>query len=126
MNEQKTATPITDRVTREVNANSLNMYAQACHQIAVEHGWWDDARNFGEMIALMHSELSEAMEEWRDGDIHIGFEGMKPVGVVVELVDTIIRILDTMHYLGADIDTILRRKMRYNEMREYRHGGKRA
>ena len=32
------------------------------HHIAKEKGWWDDARNDGELIALMHSELSEALD----------------------------------------------------------------
>lgn len=47
---------------------SLNAYAAEIHQTAVEHGFWEADRNFGEMIALMHSELSEALEEHRAGN----------------------------------------------------------
>lgn len=44
---------------------SLNGYAREINRTAREHGFWDKERNFGEMLALMHSELSEALEEHR-------------------------------------------------------------
>ena len=39
----------------------MNKFAAEVHQNAVEHGWWDEERSFGEIIALCHSELSEAL-----------------------------------------------------------------
>lgn len=46
-------------------ANFLSAYetiAEEVYRNAKEKGWWDTDRNDGEMIALMHSELSEGLE----------------------------------------------------------------
>ncbi|MCL2207229.1 MAG: hypothetical protein FWB90_03930 [Fibromonadales bacterium] len=44
----------------------LNKLAQEVHKVAKEHGWWDNPLTFGEIIALVHSELSEALNEYRN------------------------------------------------------------
>lgn len=41
--------------------------AAMIHQNAVDHGWWDEARELPEIVALIHSEWSEALEEARAG-----------------------------------------------------------
>lgn len=38
---------------------------QMIHQNAVDHGWWEEDRPIGEVLALIHSEWSEALEEYR-------------------------------------------------------------
>ncbi len=108
------------------------------HTTAREKGWHDpdiDQRTFGEEIALFHSELSEALEAYRDGDDMTRIthpptaEGdrspSKPEGVAVELADTLIRIFDTCGARGIPLEDALRQKMAYNKTRPHRHGGKR-
>lgn len=107
---------------------TLNELAQAIHQNAREHGWWDDPRTFGEIIALCHSELSEALEEYRDGkEQHIYYKATnpaKPEGIATELADCVIRILDYCAFAGIDIAEAIRIKHEFNKTRPYKHGGK--
>ena len=124
-----------------------NELATIIHENAVSHGWWEKERSFAEIVALIHSELSEALEEYRSGksniwfaciptDVFAGCQNMthcasgksnlgcmeasadcrykdeKPLGIFVELADTVIRILD---YAG-------KRKWDIQEATELRSG----
>ena len=105
---------------------TLNQLADSIHLIAKKHGWWEKDRNFGEMVALMHSELSEALEQHREHKpaFYIDHETGKPEGWGIELVDCIIRILDTLGERGLDIDKMIALKNAFNDRRPYKHGGK--
>lgn len=124
----------------------LNELAKEIHANAVAHGWWDEERSFGDIVALCHSELSEALEEYRNerplayvyqdrGDDSSDPVEMvtnpdvwqlkrKPEGIAVEMIDCIIRILDWCDKEGVDVDKLLYAKHEYNRTRPYRHGGK--
>ena len=89
------------------------------HEYAKEKGWWDNERNIPELLCLVHSEISEALEAYRnnvkEGDPH---------SVGEELADAVIRIWDMCEYLGIDIVDEINKKHKINLQRPYRHGGK--
>lgn len=104
----------------------LNALRDKVHNMAKEKGWHEPSPSFGEAMALLHSEVSEALEAYRDyGNVeHFGPPGHKPTGVPSELADVIIRCLDTCGAFGIDIEEAVRRKMAFNATRDKRHGGK--
>jgi len=123
----------------------LNKLRDEIHENAKAHGWWETDREFGSLIALMHSELSEALEEHRNGFMpkYIYYSGKnstgllytsttgteickKPEGIPIELADVIIRILDCCGRFGIDIEEAIKIKHEYNKTRPYRHGGKKV
>ena len=102
----------------------LNALAKQIHNTAVAHGWWDNPPSFGEVCALIHSEVSEALEEYRQKrPLSYVCQG-KPEGQAVELIDAVIRVLDYLAYAEVDVDALMAQKMAYNKTRSYRHGGK--
>lgn len=104
----------------------INPLVEAAYLNAVRKGWHDEPRSIGEMIALMHSELSEALEDHRNGHgvNETYYEGEKPCGIPVELADTVIRIFDFCGKYSIDLESAIREKMAYNSTRPHRHGGK--
>lgn len=132
------------------NLNYLDEIAKEIHENAIAHGWWEKERSFGDVIALCHSELSEALEEYRNdrpneyyivdtmqedgkiipeirtdfGDGDYRKRGLKPEGIAVELADCVIRILDYCGKKNIDIGRIIKDKHEYNKTRPYRHGDK--
>lgn len=95
---------------------TVKKFIDVSHQIAKEKGWWEGERNDGELIALMHSELSEALEAMRT---HAPQEA-----IAEELADCCIRIFDYCGARGIDLQKAIKEKIKKNRKRSYRHGNK--
>lgn len=110
---------------------NINDAVKASYENARDHGWHESERTIGDLICLMHSELSEALEEHRNGRLpdevyYNEAKPDKPEGIPVELADCVIRIFDFCGLYGIDLEEVVALKMRYNETRPYRHGGKKV
>jgi NTP pyrophosphatase (non-canonical NTP hydrolase) len=93
----------------------INILCKKAYMIAQSKGWHDEPRETGTLLALIHSEVSEALEADRKGDADNFSE---------ELADVCIRIFDLCGSRGIDLEAAISKKMEYNKSRNYKHGGK--
>jgi NTP pyrophosphatase (non-canonical NTP hydrolase) len=94
---------------------TINEMCVLSHKNAVEKGFYEVERETGTVLALIHSEVSEALEADRKGDQE-NFEE--------ELADVCIRIFDLCGSRGIDLENAIKKKMERNKGRSYKHGGK--
>lgn len=126
----------------------LEKVRDLCHQNSKDKGFWGDnvhptaPWNFGEKIALLHTEISEMFEAWRkdkkesDKDIRIIDPACRseedPVGtrritaIEEEVADTFIRLMDLCGRLDVDVGRVVLAKMHYNRSRPHMHGGRKC
>lgn len=100
---------------------NLNDYAIDAHEANAK--WWQDIRtgerierNKGELLCLIHSEISEAMEGERKDLMDDKLPHRKMAEV--ELVDALIRIFDYAGAFGYDLEGAYHEKMAFNASRE--------
>ena len=93
------------------------------YRIACKNGFHPDGQSDGELIALMHSELSEALECLRKDP---GTSDKIPPHseIAEELADVIIRIMDYAGLRNLNVAGALLAKIKYNGTRPYKHGKK--
>lgn len=123
----------------------INKLADEIHANAKSKGFFDEPKNIGEMLALIHSEVSEALEADRnnnyfnkelyhaelvaqsqhgkDGEI-LAFKTHVKNTFEDELADVMIRVMDLAAFKGIDLEYHILHKMNYNANREHKHGKK--
>ena len=98
-----------------------NRISKKVYKNAVNHGFWQEDPNDGERMALIHAEISEALEALRNGNPSSN-KIMEYNSLEEELADTVIRIMDYAFGNDLDIAGAIIAKIEYNKSREYMHG----
>lgn len=131
---------------------NLTTLAKDIFEANAAKGFWDNPRPLTEATMLIVTELAEAVEEdragnaglwyndlengedvivgdaWVDPASHLAYREsggqapLKPEGIDIELIDSLIRLLDLLGSRGADVDELLRQKLAFNQTRAPRHG----
>jgi hypothetical protein len=119
---------------------SLDELAATIYQLNKAKGFYDEPTEIGTRLALIHSEVSEALESDRahkyadknsaltalelesDAEFQVFFQGNVKDTFQDEIADAIIRLLDLSGYLKLDIESHVYAKLRFNSLRPYKHG----
>ena len=129
MDESKVTPSQAIPIRRRPGTKTLAEYFPEIRRLCIEKGWREntDTRErhvFAAYLALLHSEISEALEAYRIRDWSSTREDGKPMGVGPELADVFIRLIDMCDLFGIDLASEIERVMAHNWTRSYQHGGK--
>ncbi len=111
-------------------ALTLQELQERAHCMAKEKGFWEGSdfppshKDVAVKLALIHCEVSEAVEEVREypnGRCEEPISRDKPEGLDYELADIVIRVADLAEALGIDLDGCVKFKMKYNATRSHKH-----
>lgn len=104
--------------------DDIRAFADEACEINISNGWdpitpmdWEDVHRVPTLLALVHSEVSEALEAFRNDDLD---------GFAEECADIAIRLFDMAYGLDVDLTSEIQKKLQKNEERGHRHGGKKV
>jgi NTP pyrophosphatase (non-canonical NTP hydrolase) len=105
---------------------SLNELAKTSHEVSRSKGWWEPGSNKSDaaLISLMHSEVSEALEDYRHNHLPSEYwlDGSKPCGVPSELADVVIRIGDYFGGRNLDLEDAHKRTIDLDPIKDFEDG----
>ena len=107
------------RLSGKLNGGKMNIkdVQETAYQIAVNNGFYDRGESFGDRLALIHSEVSEAFECYRRGmrpepELIYSTDG-HPIGIPFELADVVLRVVGVCENYGANLQRELDVRLRY-------------
>ena len=101
--------------------NAWNRLAEMAHQNMVRHGFWEEDRTIGDLTALLHSECTEFLEAYRDGN-PASDKIPHFTSAEEELADIVLRVMDTAAARNLDVGNAIMAKHGYNLKRPPKHG----
>lgn len=102
---------------------TLSAWQAIVHDNARSKGWWEEDRSDGELIALIHSELSELLEALREGNPRSA-KCPSLSAAEEEAADVMIRLMDMAQARGWSLQHAVAAKAQYNTTRPRKHGKK--